>query len=76
SYFGALAPDQQQIFLRQVYFAELTAGGREYNDTTSTRYRSYLRGRDAIAALFPDATASGDITMFGGSGVRTLFGGD
>ncbi|MBR1220900.1 filamentous hemagglutinin family protein [Bradyrhizobium sp. U87765 SZCCT0131] len=76
SYFGALAPDQQQIFLREVYFAELTAGGREYNDSTSTRYRSYLRGRDAIAALFPDATASGDITMFGGSGVRTLFGGD
>jgi len=75
--FDALAPEQQQIFLRQVYFAELTAGGREYNDTTSSRYGSYLRGRAAIAALFPDATAmSGDIIMFGGSGVQTLFGGD
>ncbi|UZE50521.1 filamentous hemagglutinin family protein [Rhodopseudomonas sp. P2A-2r] len=75
--FGALAPEQQQIFLRQVYFAELTAGGREYNDTTSSRYGSYLRGRAAIAALFPDASASsGDIIMFGGSGVQTLFGGD
>jgi hypothetical protein len=75
--FVALAPEQQQIFLRQVYFAELTAGGREYNDTTSTRYGSYLRGRAAIAALFPVAAdASGDITMFGGSGVQTLFGGD
>ncbi|MGO4712506.1 filamentous hemagglutinin family protein [Bradyrhizobium sp. 2TAF24] len=75
--FGALGPEQQQIFLRRVYFAELTAGGREYNDNTSPRYRSYLRGREAIAALFPDAAvSSGDITMFGGSGVRTLFGGD
>lgn len=69
--------DLQQIFLRQVYFAELTAGGREYNDPNSSRFGSYLRGREAIAALFPDADASsGDITMFGGSGVQTLFGGD
>jgi filamentous hemagglutinin family protein len=75
--FVALAPEQQQIFLRTVYFAELTAGGREYNDSASPRYRSYLRGRDAIAALFPDAAeVSGDITMFGSSGVQTLFGGD
>ncbi|MGO4686319.1 filamentous hemagglutinin family protein, partial [Hyphomicrobium sp. 2TAF46] len=43
----------------------------------------YLRGRNVIAALFPDKDANGnlivrtgDITMFGGSGVRTNFGGD
>ncbi|WP_296526397.1 filamentous haemagglutinin family protein [Rhodoplanes sp.] len=83
AYFGTLAPERQHIFLRQVYFAELTAGGREYNDSTSSRYGSYLRGRDAIAALFPDQDANGqslvragDITMYGASGVRTQKGGD
>uniref|UniRef100_Q07NA8 Filamentous haemagglutinin family outer membrane protein n=1 Tax=Rhodopseudomonas palustris (strain BisA53) TaxID=316055 RepID=Q07NA8_RHOP5 len=83
AYFGTLAPERQRIFLRQVYFAELTAGGREYNDDTSSRYGSYLRGRNAIAALFPDQDANGqpvvragDITMYGASGVRTQKGGD
>jgi hypothetical protein len=83
AYFSALAPEQQHIFLRNVYFAELAAGGREYNDVGSSRHGSYLRGRQAIAALFPDMDEdgktilrTGDITMFGGSGVRTLFGGD
>ncbi|UZE50488.1 filamentous hemagglutinin family protein [Rhodopseudomonas sp. P2A-2r] len=76
--FDRLAPEQQHIFLRkEVYFPELTAGGREYNDATSSRYGSYLRGRNAIAALFPNASDYvGDITMFGGSGVRTVSGGD
>ena len=74
--FRSLAPEQQRIFLRTVYFAELKAGGREYNDRTSSRYGSYLRGREAIATLFPDDAAyGGDITMFGRSGVQTLFGG-
>ncbi|OYU86193.1 MAG: hypothetical protein CFE29_30255 [Bradyrhizobiaceae bacterium PARB1] len=77
AYFDTLAPEQQYIFLRVVYFAELTAGGREYNDANNARFGSYLRGRNAIAALFPNASAyDGDITMFGGSGVRTLSGGD
>ncbi|WP_206169314.1 filamentous haemagglutinin family protein [Variovorax gossypii] len=83
AYFDALAPEQQRIFLRQVYYAELRAGGREYNDAASSRKGSYLRGREMIATLFPDRDAagreiarSGDITMFGGSGVRTNFGGD
>ncbi|WP_051334612.1 filamentous haemagglutinin family protein [Bradyrhizobium sp. Ai1a-2] len=80
--FTALAPEQQAIFLRQVYFAELKASGREYNDRESARFQSYLRGRQAIAALFPEEGANGnpityggDITIFGGSGVRTLYGG-
>ncbi|QOT82184.1 filamentous hemagglutinin family protein (plasmid) [Cupriavidus basilensis] len=83
AYFNALAPEQQSVFLREVYYAELKAGGREYNDPDSRRYGSYLRGRNAIAALFPERDAqggkiarTGDITMFGGSGIRTLFGGD
>jgi filamentous hemagglutinin family protein len=76
AYFDALAPEQQRIFLREVYYAELRDGGREYNDATSSRVGSYLRGREMIATLFPERARSGDITMFGGSGVRTNFGGD
>ncbi len=77
SSFRALPDIQQRAFLRQVYFAELTAGGREYNDASSSRHGSYLRGREAIAALFPnDASYGGDLTMFGASGARTESGGD
>jgi filamentous hemagglutinin family protein len=73
AYFLALPNDQQGVFVRQVYYEELTAGGREYNDPTSPRFKSYLRGRNAIAALFPTTDANGnpisytgDITMFSG----------
>ena len=83
AYYAALPAEQQRIFARQVYYAELTAGGREYNDPTSLRYGSYLRGRNMIATLFPEQDAAGqtltyagDITMFGNAGVHTLFGGD
>jgi filamentous hemagglutinin family protein len=82
SYFLALPAEQQRVFLRTVYFDELNAAGLEYNDPASTRFGSYLRGREAIATLFPgigpntqDNPDGGDITMFGGSGVRTDFGG-
>src|SRR5262249_43512267 len=82
AYFLALPPDQQGIFVRQVFFAELREGGREYNDPSSRRYQSYLRGRNAIATLFPATNADGHaigydggITMFGGSNIRTDFGG-
>ncbi|MBO4224090.1 filamentous haemagglutinin family protein [Bradyrhizobium neotropicale] len=83
TYFDALPTEQRNIFLREVYFAELRAGGREYNDPASSRFNSYLRGREAIATLFPDAGANGnpierkgDITIFGGAHIRTNFGGN
>ncbi|MDF3833299.1 filamentous hemagglutinin family protein [Cupriavidus basilensis] len=83
AYFDGLAPEQQRVFLREVYYAELREGGREYNNPASSRVGSYLRGREMIATLFPDTDAKGreiarigDITMFGGSGVRTNFGGN
>ncbi|UGA45824.1 filamentous hemagglutinin family protein [Bradyrhizobium quebecense] len=64
-YFVTLPDAQRRIFLRQVYYAELTAGGREYNDAGGPRAGSYLRGREAIATLFPNPSAyRGDITMF------------
>ena len=83
TYFDALAPEQQRVFLRQVYYAEAREGGREYNNSDSSRFASYLRGREMIATLFPDKdkdgnaiTRTGDIIMFGGAGVHTNFGGD
>ncbi len=83
TYFNALAPEQQRIFLRTVYYAELREGGREYNNPDSRRFGSFLRSRDMIATLFPDRDAngdtivrSGDITMFGNAGVHTNFGGN
>ncbi|MCT9813140.1 filamentous hemagglutinin family protein [Acidovorax sp. Be4] len=71
SFFAALPAEQQQAFLRGVYYAELKAGGREYNDVAGKRYGSYLRGREAIATLLPTQDAQGkalkyegDLTMF------------
>ncbi|MFH7479315.1 hypothetical protein RA274_27965, partial [Pseudomonas syringae pv. tagetis] len=52
--FDRLPKEQQRIFLRQVYYAELREGGREYNDRNGPRVGSYLRGREAIATLMPD----------------------
>lgn len=83
AFFAALPTAEQAIFAREVYFAELRAGGLEYNDADGPRQGSYLRGRNAIAALFPTADVAGnairydgDITLYGGAGVKTLFGGD
>ncbi|MCO3883186.1 hemagglutinin, partial [Pseudomonas aeruginosa] len=83
AFFAGLPAEQQRIFARQVYFAELRAGGREYNEVGGVRQGSYLRGRNAIAALFPERDPAGnpisyegDIVMYGGAGVHTDFGGD
>ncbi|MFP1680225.1 filamentous hemagglutinin family protein [Alloalcanivorax sp. C16-2] len=87
AYFEALSPEQQRIFLRELYYAELRAGGREYNDADGDRSGSYLRGRRVISTFLPkvDSEAGtsgyqGDYTMFSTgeySGlVRTEGGGD
>ncbi|MBG4954490.1 filamentous hemagglutinin family protein [Pseudomonas aeruginosa] len=82
-FLAGLSAEQQRIFAREVYFAELKAGGREYNEGGGVRQGSYLRGRNAIAALFPERDPAGnpisyegDIVMYGGAGVHTNFGGD
>ncbi|WP_058049628.1 filamentous haemagglutinin family protein [Janthinobacterium sp. Ant5-2-1] len=71
SFFAALPKEQQQVYLSNVYFAELKAAGREYNDADGMRRGSYLRGREAIATLFPAQDKAGqkieykgDLTMF------------
>ncbi|MCK9917129.1 filamentous hemagglutinin family protein, partial [Microbacteriaceae bacterium K1510] len=78
TFFQTLTGEQQNVFLRLVYFAELKAAGREYNDANSTRFGSYLRGREVIAALFPETAADGkpivrqgDITLFSTEQVDT-----
>lgn len=82
-YFASLPAEQQRVFARRVYFEELREGGREYNDANGPRFGSFLRSRNAIASLLPAADVAGnpivydgDITLYGGAGVHTLFGGD
>ncbi|WP_081768830.1 filamentous haemagglutinin family protein [Herbaspirillum sp. RV1423] len=75
AYFLALPTAQQGVFVRQVYFKELLLGGREYNDPASPRHGSYLRGRVAIATLFPATGYNGAITMFSSvTGSNTING--
>jgi hypothetical protein len=80
--FQSLTPAQQQVFLRDLYFAMLNQSGLEFNTAGSVRYKSYALGRGAIAALFPAQDSagqpidySGAITLFGPSGIHTDFGG-
>ncbi len=70
SYFQGLAPEHQRIFLREVYYAELREGGREFNEMDGPRYGSYLRGRRMIETLLPKVDSemgtsgyNGDVTM-------------
>ncbi len=81
--FLTLSGAQQAVFLRELYFAELNTSGLEFNQSSSAHYKSYILGQDAIAALFPTTTTAGkaiaytgDLTMYGGSGIHTEFGGD
>ncbi|MBM0106348.1 filamentous hemagglutinin family protein [Steroidobacter sp. S1-65] len=71
AFFAALPPEQQRAYLRNVYYAELKAAGREYNDVGGRRFGSYLRGREAIATLFPEQDAAGNALSYEGD--LTLF---
>jgi hypothetical protein len=82
--FLTLPAGQQQIFLRLLYFQLLNTSGLDFNDPGNSLglYKTYILGRDTIAALFPTAnsggqpiTYNGDITMYGDSGIHTDFGG-
>ncbi|APD13543.1 filamentous haemagglutinin family protein [Pandoraea pulmonicola] len=66
-FFDALPSEQQRVYLRDVYFAELRASGREYNDAGGPRAGSYLRGREAIATLFPTHDETGAARSYDGS---------
>jgi hypothetical protein len=81
AYFAALPQAQQDVFLLQVYFAELNQAGLDYNDPTSRFYKSYLEGTNAIEALFPGTTNGqvnpayqGSLTLFSGIGTKAAAG--
>lgn len=88
--FQALPQERQDEFLRRVFYDELLASGREESNPASQRAGSYVRGKDAIALLFPaNGKYDGNIVMSSGivqfaeaapqitdSGIGTLFGGD
>lgn len=83
AYFASLGPEQQRIFARSVYFAEVREGGREFNLTSGPRSGSFVRSRAAIDGLLPSKDVAGnpivydgDITLYGGAGVHTQFGGN
>ncbi|MEI9993005.1 MAG: filamentous hemagglutinin family protein [Rhizomicrobium sp.] len=77
AFFNALSQPQQDVFLRQAFFNELNQADVEYNDPSNPLFQSYVRGRTAIATLFPaSGSYDGAITMYGGSGIRSEFGGD
>jgi hypothetical protein len=73
--FLALPTPVQASFILPIYFDELRLSGREETDPASRFYKSYARGQLAIATLFP-GHYQGDITLYGGSGIQTDFGGD
>lgn len=72
-YFLKLPTEQQAVFDRQVYFVELMASGREFNDPTSPRYQSYARGKQAIAALLPSQDSAGNVIDYAGD-IRSYSG--
>lgn len=72
--FNALPSEQQDVFLRQIFYGELLASGREYNDPASRRYKSYARGREAIALLFPTTDSAGQPVTYNGG--LTMFTGN
>jgi filamentous hemagglutinin family protein len=76
TYFEALQIAQQRALLLRIYFAELATSDNDFNGNTGVHFKSYIRGKTAIATLFPAGSiGTGDITMFGVSGVSTDFGG-
>jgi filamentous hemagglutinin family protein len=67
AYFESLPIEQQSVFLLQVYFSELDQSGLGYNDPTSRFFHTYVRGDEAIAALFPTAGPNGQKITYNGS---------
>jgi len=87
AFFDTLGTEQKNVFLRQVYFDELVASGREETDTAGVRFGSYARGKQAISILFPAGQSfGGDYTAFSAfnsntgtltdAGISTSFGGN
>jgi len=82
AYFQANVPAlDQAVFVREVFFDELTASGAQESDPSSRFYKDYIRGQQAIGTLFPSNSTTlgvptgytGGITAY--SGTLALSGG-
>ncbi len=73
--FKALAPQQQDLLIRDIFYAELRASGREANDPSSPRFGATDRGYAAAEAMFPGDGYAGGISMQA-SQIKTARGGD
>jgi hypothetical protein len=67
AYYFTLPVTAQNVFARSVFFDELLASGRQEGDPASLFYKSYTRGRTAIATLFPATSPSGQAIGYDGS---------
>lgn len=70
-----LTETQQRAFVLDVFFDELRTSSLEAADPASGRLNDFVRGRHAIATLFPADTYEGDVVS-ALSAVQTLDGGD
>ena len=71
-----LLPDEEQKRLAlEIFYLLLRDTGRDYNNPDSDGFRSYERGKQAIAALFPGDDWDGDIRTQARD-IRTRNGGD
>ncbi|HEY4375314.1 MAG TPA: filamentous hemagglutinin family protein, partial [Burkholderiales bacterium] len=75
--FDARTAQQQQAFLRRIFFAELgnASTAASLATTTADKNTAYQRGYDAIATLFPGSSYKGDLLM-SSSQLKSLAGGD
>ncbi len=62
SAFGKLSSEEQDRRALDIFYLVLRNAGRDYNDSTSAAFGTYVGGFAAIAALFPNP-AAGDINL-------------
>jgi filamentous hemagglutinin len=73
--FKQLSPERQDQLALDVFYLVLRDAGRDHNNQNSAGFGNYVNGYAAVAALFPDAKSSGDITLTSRE-INTENGGD
>jgi hypothetical protein len=74
--FDNLTPEEQAILALEIFYLNLRDTGRDYNNPESEDFRSYNRGFDAIATLFPESIDWAGRILTQSRDVRTRSGGD
>ena len=72
--FQAFDASVKHQFAQTVFFNELKQAGIDHNDPTSSGYKSYKRGYDAIATYFPSSNYEGSLDI-AFSQIKTFRGG-